>query len=60
MDTESYIKEAERQLNITDYYIRKDSDLTEIHINKIEEILKEILDKLEIEWEIYTYLKHDI
>ncbi len=60
MDTENYIKEAERQLSDTDFYVITESDLTEKHIKQIEEILKEMLDKLEIEWETFIHLKPDI
>ncbi len=59
MDTEDYIKEAETQLGNTDHYISKETDLTETHIDKIEEILREMFDKLEIEVETYTHLKPD-
>ncbi len=59
MDTDKYIQEAERQLSNTDYYVRTETDLTEKHIQKVEEILKYMLDKLEIEWETYTHLKPD-
>ncbi len=60
MDTENYIKEAERQLSDTDFYVRTESDLTEKHIKQIQEILREMLDKLEIEWETFIHLKLDI
>ncbi len=55
MDTDQYIQEAERQLNV-----RTQTDPTEKHIKLIEEILKEMLDKLEIEWETFTHLKSDM
>jgi hypothetical protein len=60
MDTEQYIQEAERQLSDTDFYVRTPTDLTEKHIIKIEEILKEMVNNLEIEWETYAHLKPDM
>ncbi len=60
MDTERYIQEVERQLNNTDFYVKSITDTTENHIKQIEEILKEMLDKLEIKWENYINLKPDM
>ncbi len=60
MDTEQYIQEAERQLNDTDFYVKSITDPTDNDIKQIEEILKEMLNKLEIEWETYTHLKPDM
>ncbi len=43
-----------------DFNVRTHTDPTEQHIKQIVEILKEILDKVEIEWETFTYLKPDM
>ena len=39
MDTETYIKEAERQLNDTNYYTKLPHDITELHEEKVKQIL---------------------
>jgi len=56
MDLGDYIKEAERQLSDTDFYIPTDSDLSEKHIKEIEEILKTMVEKDEIDWETFASL----
>ena len=56
MDTKDYIREAHRQLNDDNFYVRKDSDLTPTHLEKIGDILTEMKDNLEIDYETYVYL----
>ncbi len=56
MDTDNYIQEAERQLGDTNFYVKTESYMTEQHILKIGNILKEIFDKLEIDIDTNVHL----
>ena len=60
MDKDDYIKEAERQLSDTNFYVSSPIDLTRINITKIEGILKKMLDDSEINFETYAHLTPDI
>ena len=56
MDTEDYIKEAERQLSDRKFYIPKDVDLSDQHREEITKILDEMLAKGEITAKNHKYL----
>ncbi len=56
MDTTDYIKEAERQLADTKYYVRTSEDLTEKHCEQITEVLDRMVDNDELDHENYLYL----
>ena len=56
MNRDDYIKEAERQLSDTDFYIRQNSDLTKTHSVRICEFLTEMLENEEIDQKIFDSL----
>ena len=57
MDTVDNIKEAERQLADTNFYLKESSDLTETHSNKITEHIETMLESGEIDEKIFQSLK---
>ena len=40
MDTSDYIKEAERQLSDSNFYIEKDTDMSDTHRGEIEDVVQ--------------------
>ena len=56
MDTSDYIREAERQLSDTNFYVRTSEDLTAKHSEKIREVLDRMSDNEELEDHVYDYL----
>ena len=57
MDTSDYIKEAERQLSDSNFYIEKDIDMSDIHREKIVDILYTMWSKDEIDNKTFNFLK---
>ena len=49
MDTEDYIWEAKRQLSDTNYYLPQSEDLTEHHVEKVQDFLLHLRDNGEID-----------
>ena len=56
MDKTDYIKEAERQLSDTNFYVSTSEDLTQQHSDKVREVLDRMWDNNEIEGDHYDYL----
>ena len=58
MSRDEYIKEGNRQLSDTNFYVQTDSDLTQEHYKAIDTKCNDMLIKQEIDISVYDYLTH--
>jgi hypothetical protein len=56
LNIEDYIKEANRQLSDTNFYVEKDIDPSERHISTIKKVLDKMLRSQEIDQSTYSYV----
>ena len=57
-NTTDYIKEAEKQLSDTKFYLAQNQDLTETHSQQVNQILTEMLQTDEIDKSCFEYLSN--